>query len=148
MNSRILKQYEDAIRACRMNKPVDTSELPCPLGYPPLPSSGTAVAPASATSGTAAPPKRPLPEVGPFAAPEQTESGRQSRQKQQLDFLLKRQMQFKQAAVAAKNKGDIEAAKKFLLAAKVTRKYFKVRRSRQEQFLPACTVRSVYTAKG
>ncbi|VDN19265.1 unnamed protein product [Gongylonema pulchrum] len=88
--------------------------------------------------GAAAPPKRPLPEVGPFAAPEQTESGRQSRQKQQLDFLLKRQMQFKQAAVAAKNKGDIEAAKKFLLAAKVIGKYFKVGKSRQKQLLPAC----------
>lgn len=42
MNSRILKHYEDAVRACRMNKLVDVSELPCPPGYPPLPSQGAA----------------------------------------------------------------------------------------------------------
>lgn len=37
MNARILKQYEDALKACRSNRLVDTSELPCPPGYAPLP---------------------------------------------------------------------------------------------------------------
>ncbi|VDK79951.1 unnamed protein product [Anisakis simplex] len=38
MNSRIVKQYEEAIRAVRAKRSVDLSELPCPPGYPPLPS--------------------------------------------------------------------------------------------------------------
>lgn len=44
MNARILKQYEDAIKAYHSNKPVDTSQLPCPFGYPPLPPSGNMAA--------------------------------------------------------------------------------------------------------
>lgn len=44
MNARILKRYEDALKACRSNRPVDTSELPCPPGYPPLPPSGNMAA--------------------------------------------------------------------------------------------------------
>lgn len=64
-------------------------------------------------------PKRPLPETGPFAAAGPSVSRAQTRQKQQLEFLLKRQLQFKQAAMNAKNKGDIVNAKKYLLAAKV-----------------------------
>ncbi|KAM3720361.1 Coiled-coil and C2 domain-containing protein 1-like [Dirofilaria immitis] len=115
MNARILKRYEDAIEACRLNRPVDISELPCPPGYPPLPPSGNIAV--TNTNGIVMS-RRPLPEVGPFSAPEPSISGRQSRQKQQLDFLLKRQLQFKQAAIAAKKKGDMITAKKFLLDAK------------------------------
>ncbi|KAL3998521.1 hypothetical protein ACH3XW_15385 [Acanthocheilonema viteae] len=115
MNARILKRYEDALKACRSNRPIDISELPCPPGYPPLPSTGSMTT--TSANGMVIP-QRPLPEVGPFAAPEPSISGRQSRQKQQLDFLLKRQLQFKEAAIAAKKKGDITTAKKFLLAAK------------------------------
>lgn len=37
MNLRIIKQYEEAIRACRMGKAIDTSGLPCPPGFPSLP---------------------------------------------------------------------------------------------------------------
>ncbi|VDO28433.1 unnamed protein product [Onchocerca flexuosa] len=116
MNARILKQYEDAIKAYHSNKSVDTSQLPCPPGYPPLPPLENMAA--TNTNGIVMSHRRPLPEVGPFAAPEPSISGRQSRQKQQLDFLLKRQLQFKQAAIAAKKKGDMITAKKFLLAAK------------------------------
>ncbi|CAG9534501.1 unnamed protein product [Cercopithifilaria johnstoni] len=115
MNARILKRYEDALKACRSNRPVDISELPCPPGYPPLPPTGSMTA--TTTNGIVIS-RRALPEVSPFAAPELSISGRQSRQKQQLDFLLKRQLQFKEVAIAAKKKGDITAAKKFLLAAK------------------------------
>lgn len=35
---RIVKQYDEAIKACRMQRSYDYSELPCPPGYPPLPS--------------------------------------------------------------------------------------------------------------
>uniref|UniRef100_A0AAF5RWP9 C2 domain-containing protein n=1 Tax=Wuchereria bancrofti TaxID=6293 RepID=A0AAF5RWP9_WUCBA len=115
MNVRILKRYEDAIEACRSNKPVDTSGLPCPPGYPPLPPLGNMAA--TSTNGMVIS-RRPVPEVGSFAAPEASISGKQSRQKQQLDFLLQRQFQFKEAAIAAKKNGDVTTAKKFLLAAK------------------------------
>lgn len=67
---------------------------------------------------------RSLLEVSPLAAPEPPVSGRQLRQKQQLDFLLKRQLQFKEAAITAKKKGDMTAAKKFLLAAKVSLTFY------------------------
>jgi uncharacterized membrane protein len=43
-----------------------------------------------------------------------------SRAEQQTTFLLDRQMQFKQAAMAAKTSGDIELAKKYLRLAKVS----------------------------
>ncbi|VDM97619.1 unnamed protein product [Thelazia callipaeda] len=124
MNARILKQYEEAVKACRLNKPIDVSELPCPPGYPPLPSSRNAMS--TATSNfiyflnelEKVSSRKPLPSVGPLAASEPSVSGKQWRQKQQLEFLLKRQLQFKQAAIVAKKKGDVISAKKFLLAAK------------------------------
>ncbi|EJD74655.1 hypothetical protein, variant [Loa loa] len=112
MNARILKRYEDALRACRSNRPVDINGLPCPPGYPPLALNMTTSANGIVML------RRPLPEVGPFVASEPSVSGRQSRQKQQLDFLLRRQLQFKEVAIAAKKKGDMTTAKKFLLAAK------------------------------
>src|SRR5580700_10705641 len=43
---------------------------------------------------------------------------KQSRQEEQLDFLLLRQAQFKEAALLAKRRGDMEAAKTFLRQAK------------------------------
>ncbi|VDO28124.1 unnamed protein product [Brugia timori] len=115
MNARILKRYEDAIEACRSNKPIDTSGLPCPPGYPPLPLLENMAA--TSTNGMVMS-RRPLREVGSLGAPEASISGKQSRQKQQLDFLLQRQFQFKEAAIAAKRNGDVATAKKFLLAAK------------------------------
>ncbi|VIO96344.1 Uncharacterized protein BM_BM6408 [Brugia malayi] len=115
MNARILKRYEDAIEACRSNKPIDTSGLPCPPGYPPLPPLENMAA--TSTNGMVMS-RRPLREVGSLGAPEASISGKQSRQKQQLDFLLQRQFQFKEAAIAAKRNGDVATAKKFLLAAK------------------------------
>lgn len=34
---RIVKQYDDAIKMCKLGKPFDVAELPVPMGYPPLP---------------------------------------------------------------------------------------------------------------
>lgn len=42
-----------------------------------------------------------------------------SRQQEQLEFLLHRQAQFKEAALIAKKKGDMERAKDLLRQAKV-----------------------------
>ena len=37
---RIVKQYEDALKALKAGKPVDFTELPVPPGYPPIPVGG------------------------------------------------------------------------------------------------------------
>lgn len=39
---RIVKQYEDAIKAIKAGKQVDFSELPTPPGFPPIPVGGAA----------------------------------------------------------------------------------------------------------
>ncbi|VDM45287.1 unnamed protein product [Toxocara canis] len=143
MNSRIVKQYEEAIRTVRANRSIDISELPCPPGYPPLPSAGsTKPDPSPHSSGeisfiavlsiyfytnnavastvASAARMRQANEIGPLAPAAPPSAGQlpQSRQSQQLDFLIKRQLMFKQAALAARKKGDLETAKKYLLSAK------------------------------
>uniref|UniRef100_A0A914WVX9 DM14 domain-containing protein n=1 Tax=Plectus sambesii TaxID=2011161 RepID=A0A914WVX9_9BILA len=124
-NERIVKQYAEAIRDHKAGKPVDVLELPAPPGYPPLPQAtgrpaGLPMAPASAAAQAAKARQHPAGPFGPVASP--TEGGpsppKQSRNSQQLDFLEHRQMQFKQAALLAKQKGDMELAKKYLRAAK------------------------------
>lgn len=67
-------------------------------------------------------------EIGPFAAtvPLNSRDGCKSRQSNQLEFLQKRQLLFKQAALFAKQKGDIIAAKKYLLASKVVKVFFEI----------------------
>uniref|UniRef100_A0A9J2PQA3 C2 domain-containing protein n=1 Tax=Ascaris lumbricoides TaxID=6252 RepID=A0A9J2PQA3_ASCLU len=120
MNSRIVKQYEEAIRAVRANRSIVITELPCPPGYPPLPTAtgtaGGAVTPSAASVAR----MRQANEVGPLAPVATSIAGQlpQSRQGQQLDFLLKRQLLFKRAALAARKKGDIQTAKKYLIFAK------------------------------
>jgi hypothetical protein len=62
--------------------------------------------------------------AGPFGAVIPLADGgpsppKQSRNSQQLDFLENRQLQFKQAALLAKRKGNMALAKEFLLKAKV-----------------------------
>ena len=37
MNTRIVKRYQEAIRALNSKQPYNFDELPCPPGYPPLP---------------------------------------------------------------------------------------------------------------
>uniref|UniRef100_A0A915BT43 C2 domain-containing protein n=1 Tax=Parascaris univalens TaxID=6257 RepID=A0A915BT43_PARUN len=132
MNSRIVKQYEEAIRAVRTNRSFDVGELPCPPGYPPLPTAtGSASAKTkpsypAATGGAVTPSAtsvarmRQANEIGPLAPVAAPIAGQlpQSRQGQQLDFLLKRQLLFKRAALAARKKGDIQTAKKYLISAK------------------------------
>ena len=65
---RIVKQYEDALKALKAGKPVDFSELPVPPGYPPIPVGGAASKPhpqpvpvqESAAAIVAAKPKEPV----------------------------------------------------------------------------------------
>lgn len=78
---------------------------------------GGAVTPSAASVAR----MRQANEVGPLAPVATSIAGQlpQSRQGQQLDFLLKRQLLFKRAALAARKKGDIQTAKKYLISAKV-----------------------------
>ena len=65
---RIVKQYEDALKALRAGKPVDFGELPVPPGYPPIPVGGVSLKPhpqpvpvqESAAPVLAAKPKEPV----------------------------------------------------------------------------------------
>lgn len=133
MNQRIMKQYQDAIKLHKAGKPVDFDELPTPPGFPPIPvagGGGPAPAPASAPAVPAAdtegasPPKqaRPAAPQPPAAqkapAAPNVRNAPQSRVEKQLAFLVKRQGQFKQAALEAKKRGEIEQAKEYLRMSK------------------------------
>ncbi|CAI5437818.1 unnamed protein product [Caenorhabditis angaria] len=120
MNQRIAGQYAEAIRDAKAGRPVAAAELPKLPDMPELPpqGSGTGSATGSAPRPTQkgpAPGMKPPPEVGPLAP---SDSPGKSRNAVQLDFLLQRQNEFKQAAILAKSKGDIDLAKKYLLEAK------------------------------
>lgn len=64
-------------------------------------------------------PKKPQPTLG-IGGVSKTGGALRNNQKVQVEFLLKRQLQFKQAAVLAKNQKDIALAKKYLVTAKVS----------------------------
>ena len=73
MNGRIIKQYEDAIKAHKAGKSFDFDELPTPPGFGPIPTGCSvpsvpaqnpvpSTAPSPSTSGPS-PPKRSAPAV-------------------------------------------------------------------------------------
>ncbi|KAK6036174.1 hypothetical protein COOONC_26321 [Cooperia oncophora] len=64
-----------------------------------------------------APGMRPPPAVGPLAPSGQPGK---SRNTTQLEFLLKRQNEFRHAAMQAKAQGNMELAKKYLLESKLS----------------------------
>uniref|UniRef100_A0A1I8MMA6 Coiled-coil and C2 domain-containing protein 1-like n=1 Tax=Musca domestica TaxID=7370 RepID=A0A1I8MMA6_MUSDO len=125
---RIVKQYEDAIKAYKNGRTVPYDELPVPPGFGPLPVEN--VAPASAPSAPV-----PLdPSVSPTSpketptlperkkSPQQNDlttrtSGNQHKNnlaEQQMKILIERQKEFKMAALEAKKAGEIEQAKEYL----------------------------------
>ncbi|XP_064604188.1 coiled-coil and C2 domain-containing protein 1-like isoform X2 [Liolophura sinensis] len=139
---RIVKQYQDAIKAHKAGKPVNYDELPTPPGFAPIPSGSTPSPPQGATGGATSarqvlsppgvapkpgppsPPKQPRPAVSPgqqrkradaeIARIESVKKGPSSRAEQQEAFLKERMEEFKAAAIDAKKNGDIELAKKYL----------------------------------
>ncbi|EFP02876.1 hypothetical protein CRE_28242 [Caenorhabditis remanei] len=119
MNSRLAGQYSEAIRDAKKGKTVNISELPTLPDMGPLPLQTSGQAGAGRTSGQTGEQhlhqKPPAPQVGPLA-PSGVEG--KSRNSAQLEFLLERQNQFKQAAIHAKSRGDVETAKKYLLEMK------------------------------
>lgn len=134
---RIIKQYQDAIKLHRSGRPVAFEELPTPPGFGPIP--GVAVAtPAPAEAEPVAPaaqpaqpavvaaavaPVQPTPPAArkPTAAPAPLPAGRLSGNhsstalmQQNITMLLQRQAQFRRAAVAAKQAGNLPQAKEYL----------------------------------
>jgi coiled-coil and C2 domain-containing protein 1 len=130
---RIVKQYEQAMKAHKAGKPVPVDELPTPPGYGPIPVEGgeapkaapapkptPAPAPAAAGSGQPVKPTAP-PRSQPSSSQTTRITGNQvpnSRAEKQLILLLAKQKQFKEAALNAKRKGEIDQAKEFLRTAK------------------------------
>uniref|UniRef100_A0A0N5AWX2 C2 domain-containing protein n=1 Tax=Syphacia muris TaxID=451379 RepID=A0A0N5AWX2_9BILA len=121
MNSRIVKRYEEAIKAYTAKQPYNFYELPCPPGCPPLPP--------YVTNNTAVSIQKTVPQGSGKEMPSNTVNSistiankprttTKAAHTSQIDFLLKRQLQFKQAAVVAKQRNDLTSAKKYLLAAK------------------------------
>ncbi|XP_063914192.1 coiled-coil and C2 domain-containing protein 1-like isoform X1 [Zophobas morio] len=128
---RIVKQYEQAIKAHKAGKPIPVDELPTPPGYGPIPVAGAESAkpapapsrPAAATAEKPSPPERPPapPRSKPSTSQTTRITGNQapnSRADKQLALLLAKQKQFKEAALQAKRKGEIDQAKEYLRTAK------------------------------
>lgn len=134
MNQRIMKQFQDAIKYHKAGKPVPFDELPCPPGFPSIPVGDSQPPPAASSTAapqadpsTGGPPaaKQPRPDAAQAAEESKktaptpnVRKAPQSRVEKQLAFLIKRQNQFKQAALEAKKRGEIEQAKEYLRMSK------------------------------
>ncbi|XP_076845417.1 coiled-coil and C2 domain-containing protein 1A isoform X2 [Brachyhypopomus gauderio] len=148
MHQRIVKQYQDAIRAHKAGRPVNLADLPVPPGCPPLQGSEsgeqnfmgvleTAVKLANqdadaeeedepekevakATARPAAQKAR-TPGASSPAAPPTGSTGTPklgAKAQQQLDFLLGRRQQFVKAALRSKQMKDMQGAAQHLRNAK------------------------------
>nr|XP_054394636.1 coiled-coil and C2 domain-containing protein 1A isoform X4 [Pongo abelii] len=148
MHERIVKQYQDAIRAHKAGRAVDVAELPVPPGFPPIqgleatkPTQQslvgvleTAMKLANQDDGPedeedeqnspvapTAQPKAPptrAPQSGSAPAAKAPPKATSTRAQQQLAFLEGRKKQLLQAALRAKQKNDVEGAKMHLRQAK------------------------------
>lgn len=138
---RIVKQFEQAIKLNRAGKPIPADELPIPPGIPPLPTAAPAPAPTPPPRAATAPKAPPVasPDPSPSPTPSSRSSGSvdskggtsknqttrisgnhvpNTRAEKQMMLLQARQKQFKEAALMAKRKGEINQAKEFLRTAK------------------------------
>ncbi|KAK5646198.1 hypothetical protein RI129_004662 [Pyrocoelia pectoralis] len=114
---RIVKQFQDAIKLNSAGKPIPVEDLPTPPGYGPIPVPAAAKPPVE-------PPKPQSPERvnEPKPSPSQPKvikkNSAQMRIDKQVESLKARQKEFKDAALNAKKKGEIEQAKEYLRTAK------------------------------
>lgn len=128
---RIIKQYETAIKAHKSGKDFDYSSLPVPPGFPDIPvEKNNAVVtpvPVRAHSPSPAPPKlgpsavevaKASPPSGGGSKPAPLQRRQSSIHSKQLSYLVERQKLFKEAALEAKNRGDIQQALDYLKQAK------------------------------
>ncbi|XP_026824708.1 coiled-coil and C2 domain-containing protein 1-like isoform X2 [Ooceraea biroi] len=120
---RICKQFEDAIKLHAHGKLISLDELPVPPGFPPLTNTqgnnaAAPLAPKPPENVAAVTPAQPKPPVPPPRAgpkPKQRITSRAEKQTQQLQL---RQRELKQAALNAKNDGDMDLARDYLRQAK------------------------------
>lgn len=136
---RIIKQYETAIKAHKSGKDFDYSSLPVPPGFPDIPvedKNRAIVTPPKAPVPVRAPavpsPDPTSPKLGPSAVevakasppsgggskPAPLQKRQSSIHSKQLSYLVERQKLFKEAALEAKNRGDIQQALDYLKQAK------------------------------
>lgn len=138
MQVRLSSQYKDAMNAHKRGRPVAIDQLPLVPGLPKLTESPFAKAaaggsaPATASSAQPGPSKAPVPVAQPVKPkpapapvhpkPEQVTGD--TAERNQLRFLLTRQQQFKEAALAAKKAGNLAKAKEMLLNSKVFKQLY------------------------
>lgn len=132
---RIVRQFEDAIKAYKAGRPIAYDELPVPPGFGPLPVENATVPPtppkvdlessSSPTASTTVSSPDPPPAVvtkEPTTPPQHVDlttrtSGNQQKNnlaEHQMKILLDRQKEFKLAAIEAKKAGEIDQAKEYL----------------------------------
>lgn len=141
-HGRIVKQYQDSIKASKAGKPFNLEELPCPPGYAPFPteSSPAKSALAASSSPQKTVPQQPQPavttphrqavpvqqETTPQKSPSSTSQKAKpsfkrspsSRAEQTSHFLTERMNEYRTAALQAKKNNDLELAKKYIRIAK------------------------------
>lgn len=124
-NGRIVKQYQDAIKAHKAGRQIAFDELPAPPGYPPIPLGNQpqpAQAPAKKPDAESPTPpgsgtENTSPKRSPMKRQESRVSGNHSYtsvMSKTIELLLERQKDFKDAALEAKKAGEIEQAKEYL----------------------------------
>lgn len=162
-NGRIVKQYQDAIKAHRAGRPVAFDELPTPPGYAPIPSGTASSAQAPAAAPTPAPKPSPEPSKPPQSGDQSPEnsSPKRSPMKRQdsrvsgnhsntsvmnktIEILLERQRDFKQAALEAKKAGEMEQAKEFLKTFKGIENLLDVARGGLPVDLSSVSIQKIY----
>lgn len=126
-NGRIVKQYQDAIKAHKAGRQFAFDELPTPPGYAPIPVTEQPKAAPAPRQPPVAPPKpsqsddhepeSTSPKKSPIKRQDSRISGNHSNtsvMNKTIEILLERQKEFKEAALEAKKFGEIEQAKEFL----------------------------------
>jgi coiled-coil and C2 domain-containing protein 1 len=112
---RIIKQYENAMKANRRGDEFDYESLPAPPGFPPIPISDHTLNQILASEPRRVKPRAPEP---PPPAVEHTPIPVNYRPKTELnakvDDLLAKQKRLREAAVLAHNEGDKNTALKYL----------------------------------
>uniref|UniRef100_A0A182SBD0 Coiled-coil and C2 domain-containing protein 1-like n=1 Tax=Anopheles maculatus TaxID=74869 RepID=A0A182SBD0_9DIPT len=136
---RIVKQYQDAIKMHKAGKPIPIDELPTPPGYGPIPVDGPPkpAVPPAVVKKPAAPSIPPKPQATsplvPVAEPVPGTSKSSPKPvtqfDKQLNLLLERHREYKQAAIEAKKAGDLEEAKECLRVFKGLEKLIEIARA-------------------
>ncbi|XP_050081433.1 coiled-coil and C2 domain-containing protein 1-like isoform X2 [Anopheles maculipalpis] len=134
---RIVKQYQDAIKMHKAGKPIPIDELPTPPGYGPIPVDGPPKPSVPAVAKKPAPsiPPKPqttsplVPTVDPVPGTSKSSPKPITQFDKQLNLLLERHREYKQAAIEAKKAGDLEEAKECLRVFKGLEKLIEVARA-------------------